>query len=1514
MSAASSSFGPTPPARPARLSNPEEGPRDVVVRDGGKSTGRAMATSMHEAGNVDVEAFNEFLLSSCTYPYHLFSRRKKPLPELETSPEYARMISEVDRSRSSYGSNDGSVTSGGSGQGKPLASPSSPLAPSDSDDFVNKVCKFEMISRVKTPSTSSSKGSGPKSPTVKTPTAKDAKKVTPSPTSPFGASPQAFVGEKVFTRDTATTRVSASLLQGLTTDRVHSTGSTISSNSLTSVSTLSWNSDSSDPSPGGAKGEPSPGSVKTTDIMTTSDPSVFHPSHNLDTTSSHAKDTYVFPRTAAGVGKRGGIIDLSTSTSSSFPSSQSQQQHATGITKKFVTLSSTDKDSPPVPLVKPLLSASSGFPYITHISATTDDTAVTDAVSHASVNGSVNVSPGVLNKEVTNNGGVRGMQHRNTFEGMDFEFSDLTSQQQALALKHREVVAERKMEQEREKKDRQRLDEILKMCEEYQNEVNYEISASPHQAQGTSQFGFSGQQQNGQQQFYPKKVLPPGPLELHVEATASPTSSLDRRERTGNMTKIKTNGSLMLNSPNNPHKEFGPVSVQAGTTNVAKYETAAKVDATSSAYSSNSEDETIGSSEDTGTIKKRPTMPDIQASPTRLHDQAAENVHAKQKPAVSPKPTAAPQLTIGQNAITMTADISENNIVVTTTNNFTEHVTISVHDQHGQLSTPSPKSASPKAYLNKITSNPAQSSPESTFPTESVAIENGLRSESSAFSSEKKSNDVVSEERARNSPGATKTVDRQETEESSKRDGKFSVLSDFPSSSTISSQWESKDSSAKESHSSTSSSQTLRDVASNHSSRTSSFSSGAMDAKEDTPTPVNSDSEQGELSSARPGQLSPILSTTSGTDTSPGWSSGNLSPKEECQLRGQLEGLKLTKTQLLVKIAELRRQTAEIELQESEAVRELDLETKLLEGEHRDQMAQLQTEQNRLTEMKRRQQDTLQSALLEREKEARIIELERQKLLALEEQQHQINGRLLRTSTSSDGSSSGGGSFLLDEDTQAVRLRLQQELERQRRLFDDLEFQQLEAEARFETEKEQINNRLMAQQAELLHKYKDREERLHQIDIQQKNMLSAVKANLEGFKEQRQHLGESYKKEKAKVSHCDKKIAEISRILAIPIPDEKANSDDEMEENTSAQRPSGYNTLNQHHRFLDSSGNSIELRRPLDLSLDSSSGSCSLGPNGEIVRKKSATLLEIERNRSLFIEQQGSMIIDQERKRIEELRRRAADEGRAQWEERRRVAEESSRLQLDDRRLREVNCKSFNSLESEDSSVTSSCDTPSEKETSLSGGEEHLEKLAELERLLAQAQSEKMRLVEEQVKIRESEMMALQKNEALERELEQVKLREKTTQMQARPMTRFLPNTSKDFDLRAHIEGSGHLLDMCPHVIVTNHSCRGFLHKMGGRIKTWKKRWFVFDRMKRKVLYYTDKTESKLKGSVCFQAIEEVYVDHLRTVKSPSPKLTFCMKTYDRTYYLVAPSPETMTIWIDVLFSGAEGYQQFFDS
>ncbi|XP_036284640.1 pleckstrin homology-like domain family B member 3 isoform X2 [Pipistrellus kuhlii] len=133
------------------------------------------------------------------------------------------------------------------------------------------------------------------------------------------------------------------------------------------------------------------------------------------------------------------------------------------------------------------------------------------------------------------------------------------------------------------------------------------------------------------------------------------------------------------------------------------------------------------------------------------------------------------------------------------------------------------------------------------------------------------------------------------------------------------------------------------------------------------------------------------------------------------------------------------------------------------------------------------------------------------------------------------------------------------------------------------------------------------------------------------------------------------------------------------------------------------------------------------------------------------------------------------------------------------------------------------------------------------------------------------------------------------------------PPGPRALDLRLHLERWGHSPESCPHVQVSAGSCRGALVKMGGRIKTWRKRWFCFDRQARRLAYYSDKEESKLKGVIYFQAIEEVYYDHLRCAfKSPNPRLTFCVKTYERLFYMVAPSPEAMRIWMDVIVTAAD--------
>ncbi|XP_039260607.2 pleckstrin homology-like domain family B member 2 isoform X1 [Styela clava] len=146
---------------------------------------------------------------------------------------------------------------------------------------------------------------------------------------------------------------------------------------------------------------------------------------------------------------------------------------------------------------------------------------------------------------------------------------------------------------------------------------------------------------------------------------------------------------------------------------------------------------------------------------------------------------------------------------------------------------------------------------------------------------------------------------------------------------------------------------------------------------------------------------------------------------------------------------------------------------------------------------------------------------------------------------------------------------------------------------------------------------------------------------------------------------------------------------------------------------------------------------------------------------------------------------------------------------------------------------------------------------------------------------------------------------------QTRPMTRYLPVRSKNFDLREHIESCGHNPDACRHVSVTATACRGYLMKMGSRIKTWKKRWFVLDRTRKIISYYKNKHETKLKGMIYFQAVEDVFFDHLKTHRSPNPSLTFCVKCYDRTFTLVAPSAEALRIWMDVIVTAAEGYTEY---
>ncbi|XP_040025726.2 pleckstrin homology-like domain family B member 1 isoform X6 [Gasterosteus aculeatus] len=358
---------------------------------------------------------------------------------------------------------------------------------------------------------------------------------------------------------------------------------------------------------------------------------------------------------------------------------------------------------------------------------------------------------------------------------------------------------------------------------------------------------------------------------------------------------------------------------------------------------------------------------------------------------------------------------------------------------------------------------------------------------------------------------------------------------------------------------------------------------------------------------------------------------------------------------------------------------------------------------------------------------------------------------------------------------------------------------------------------------------------------------------------------------------------------------------------------------------------------------------------GSLPRNLAATLQDIEAKRQIALQQKGHQVIEEQRRRLAELKQRAAVEAQCQWEALRGsqsqlVASSTSppsyspgaaygfgppplvhhsilHHQPPAAGEQPYDTLSLESSDSMDTSVSTGNNSACSPDYMSSVGGADAVKIEEMEKMLREAQMEKARLIEsreretvarrhmleEERRRREDAEKRLQEETFHRQQLvdKEVKMRAKNFS-QARPMTRYLPIRKEEFDLRSHVESSGHSVETCYHVLLNEKVCRGYLVKMGGKIKSWKKRWFVFDRLKRTFSYYVDKHESKLKGVIYFQAIEEVYYDHLRSAtKSPNPSLTFCVKTHDRLYYMVAPAADAMRIWMDVIVTGAEGYTQF---
>lgn len=469
-------------------------------------------------------------------------------------------------------------------------------------------------------------------------------------------------------------------------------------------------------------------------------------------------------------------------------------------------------------------------------------------------------------------------------------------------------------------------------------------------------------------------------------------------------------------------------------------------------------------------------------------------------------------------------------------------------------------------------------------------------------------------------------------------------------------------------------------------------------------------------------------------------------------------------------------------------------------------------------------------------------------------------------------------------------------LEAETKRFEDLEFQQLERESRQDEEKENHTQQLLREIADYQRSTVTRKERLLTLKKQAAQITQQAQREKESFLKERSNLESMMQREKESLAALERKYAGLTGGRSFTLREhfrlleERKRSEKEGGSHLSDTLPRKKTTPTTNPQFMCATlGRSFPTKMTSHQPLVQSTSCGSILPRILSLSNKESESRRLHKGQSSS---------------------RAASQ---------------TNVYLDSFGYRDNQAFDTMSVDSSDSIETSisACSPDNVSSASTS----NVAKLEEMERLLREAQAEKNRLLEHKEREMEVRKQALEeerrRREELEKRLQEetsrrqklidreVKLREKQ-RAQSRPLTRYLPVRKDDFDLRAHIESAGHSLDMCFHLSISEKTCRGYLVKMGGKIKTWKKRWFVFDRNRRTLSYYADKHEVKLKGVIYFQAIEEVYYDHLKNAhKSPNPSLTFSVKTHDRVYYMVAPSPEAMRIWMDVIVTGAEGYTQF---
>jgi len=259
-----------------------------------------------------------------------------------------------------------------------------------------------------------------------------------------------------------------------------------------------------------------------------------------------------------------------------------------------------------------------------------------------------------------------------------------------------------------------------------------------------------------------------------------------------------------------------------------------------------------------------------------------------------------------------------------------------------------------------------------------------------------------------------------------------------------------------------------------------------------------------------------------------------------------------------------------------------------------------------------------------------------------------------------------------DEETVLLeRVKLQHELlDTERKSFEDLEFRLMEHVAQREAERDELHHEMAGVEVRLL----QRRGQLRDVEQQQRQASESARDEAEQLSHRRRHLFHQIEQEKLKLFGLQKKLEQLFQAgLTNGTSDDvdayngEANSSDTEESGTDIEHKlQELRQLGHSQDDLERISRIFQQNRALTNTDDQGV-------------KATATLMEIERQRQLLLVQQGTQVLEYERKKVVELKKRVQDQVRQQWEERK---QQSKSMKYD----REKNGHSLNSVGSSEES------------------------------------------------------------------------------------------------------------------------------------------------------------------------------------------------------------------------------------